>query len=119
MGIVHSAVKTVEREAKERRKAEQAKAKDPVLKKLPVGFAEEAEKMSEDELKQAIVQSNNNIKRIKEEMEADDKLNGAKAIVQDLMGPYNDAKKAQQAKIDFCLRLCDEKGVDLGGGEEE
>lgn len=111
MSTVRNAVRTVEREHKERMKAERAKAKDPVLKKLPVGFAEEAERMGEQELRDTIVQANNTKKRIQDEMEADDKLNGAKQIVKDLSEPYSDAKKAQDAKIEFCLRLLDEKGL--------
>lgn len=119
MLTIRNAVRTVEREHKERMKAEKAKAKDPLLKKLPVGFSDEADRMDEEQLRDTIVQANNTKKRIQDEMKGDQKLNGALDIVKSLKEPYSDAKKAQDAKIEYCLRLLDEKGLLPDDGDAE
>lgn len=81
-----------------------------ILKNLPTGFADEAAGMSDDGLRQAILQSEVNIAEVERTQKQDDKLNGAKEIVKDLSGGYNDAKKAQRAKIAYCLHVLDERG---------
>jgi adenylate kinase len=83
------------------------------LKKLPTGFSEDADSMSEADLKKTIVSCENNIFTIEKEKTNDVKLNAAKEISKELSGPYRDAKSCQDAKIRYCLFLLHGKGADL------
>ena len=86
---------------------------EKLLKKLPTGFSEDADSMSEDELKKTIINCENNIFTIEKEKAADVKLSAAKDISKELSGPYRDAKNCQDAKIRYCLYLLHGKGIDL------
>ncbi|HWZ23101.1 MAG TPA: hypothetical protein VNW06_10635 [Cytophagaceae bacterium] len=86
---------------------------DKWLKKLPTGFADDADSMSDDDLKKVIVGSEKNISTIEKEKEEDVKLSGAKDIIKDLSVPYRDAKNCQTAKIKYALFLLENRGVDL------
>ena len=86
---------------------------DRLLKKLPTGFADDANGFSVDQLKKTIYQSEANIYTIEKEKEGDHKLNGAKDLIKELSAPYRDAKSAQTAKIKYCLWLLENKGEDL------
>lgn len=83
-----------------------------ILKNLPE-FKDTAEAASTEDLKKIIVTCEGNIYTVEKEQEADSKLNGAKEIVKELSEPYRDAKKVQQAKIQYALFLLEGKGVDL------
>ena len=83
------------------------------LKKLPTGFSEEADAMSEDDLKKNIISCENNIFTIEKEKNNDVKLSAAKEISKELSGPYRDAKSCQDAKIRYCLFLLHGKGANL------
>jgi hypothetical protein len=48
-------------------------------------------------------------------MKADEKLTGARELIKDFMAPYNEAKKAQRAKIAYSLHVLEERG-ELGIG---
>jgi hypothetical protein len=89
-----------------------AKKWDDIIKKLPE-FKDTADAAGVDELKKIIVECEGNLYTIDKEVEADVKLAGAKEAVKEYMGPYRDAKKAQQAKIQYALLLLEGKGVDL------
>jgi len=84
-----------------------------LLKKLPTGFAEDADAMSEADLKKTIVSCENNIDTIEKEKDTDLKLNAALEISKELNGPYRDAKSCQNAKIKYCLYLLHGKGANL------
>ena len=90
---------------------------DKWLKQLPTGFTDEADAMSQEELKALIVKSESNIYVIDQEKENDDKLNAAKELVKDITAPYRDAIKAQTAKVKYALFLLEGKGVDLDNRE--
>jgi hypothetical protein len=49
-------------------------------------------------------------------MKADEKLTGARELIKDFMAPYNEAKKAQRAKIAYSLHVLEERG-ELGTGK--
>lgn len=89
---------------------------DDVIKKLPE-FKDTADAGSVDDLKKIIVDCEGNLYTLDKEMEADSKLAGAKEIVKDLSEPYKDAKKVQQAKIQYALLCLESKGVDLDNKE--
>jgi hypothetical protein len=89
-----------------------AKKWDDIIKKMPE-FKDTADAASEEDLKKIIVECEGNLYTVDKEIEADGKLAGAKEIVKELSEPYKDAKKAQQAKIQYALFLLEGKGVDL------
>lgn len=81
-----------------------------ILKKLPAGWADDAEAMSEEELRAVIVESSNNIRTATAEMEDNEGFKAAKEAYKLAAEPFKDAVKAQQAKIAYALHLLEEKG---------
>lgn len=90
---------------------------DDLIKKMPE-FKEEADAASVDELKKIIVNCEGNIYTVSREEDADDKLTAAREMAKDLSAPYRDAKKTQQAKIQYALLCLESKGVDLDNKDE-
>lgn len=84
-----------------------------VLKDLPE-FKDIADAASADELKKIIVTCEGNMYTIDKEQDGDVKLNAAKEMAKELSAPYRDAKKVQQAKIQYSLFLLEGKGIELG-----
>lgn len=82
-----------------------------VIKKLPSGYVDEANSLSDTQLKAQIIQCEANVRDIKAAQDADVKLQGAKELVKDLSGPYKEAVGAQRAKIDYILHLLEERGT--------
>lgn len=87
-----------------------------IIAKLPTGFVEDAASMDGDALRAAIIKAETSIRETEREMGQDEKLQGAREIVKDIVGSYNDAKRAQRAKIAYSLHLLEERG-ELGRGE--
>lgn len=85
---------------------------DDLIKKMPE-FKDTADAASVEELKKIIVECEGNIYTVNREEEADDKLTAAREVSKDLAAPYRDAKKTQQAKIQYALLCLESKGVDL------
>jgi hypothetical protein len=83
-----------------------------IIKDLPE-FKDTADAASTEDLKKIIVTCEGNLYTIEKEQEGDTKLNAAKEMVKEYSGPYRDAKKVQQAKIQYALFLLEGKGVDL------
>jgi len=86
-----------------------------IIAKLPVGFAEDAAGMDGDQLRAEIIKAETSLRQVDQEMKADEKLTGAKELVKDFSGAYNEAKKAQRAKIAYALHVLEERGQ-LGVG---
>lgn len=87
-----------------------------IISKLPPGFAEDCAGFDGDALRAEIVKAETSLRWVEQEMKADEKLTGAKALVKDYSGAYNDAKKAQRAKIQYALHVLEERG-ELGTGK--
>jgi hypothetical protein len=83
-----------------------------VKKVLSKSFLDNHENVTEDVAADLIVKAEMKVKEIKEERQADGKLEQAKQIVKDLNGAYTSAIKYEQAKIDFLL----EKIVEIQSG---
>lgn len=81
-----------------------------IIAKLPTGFVEDAAGMDGDALRAAIVRAEELVRETEREQGQDEKLAGAREIVRDIMGGYNDAKRAQRAKIAYALHLLEERG---------
>lgn len=84
--------------------------KSSVLKNLPTGWKDEADSMSEAQLRTVIVESSNNLRVVAQEMAENDALQRLKAKVKDASAGYNDARKAQKAKIAYSLHCLEQKG---------
>jgi hypothetical protein len=78
--------------------------------KLPVGWADDAEAMDGQRLRQEIISAEAAIREADEVQKKDEKLAGAREIVKDLVSGYNDVKKAQRAKIAYSLHLLEARG---------
>jgi hypothetical protein len=89
-----------------------------ILKDMPE-FKDAADSSSTEDLKKIIVQCEGNIYTVEKEMESDEKLNAAKALVKDYMAPHREAKKVQMAKIKYALFLLEGKGNNLDNREED
>lgn len=87
-----------------------------VIAKLPVGFLEDSAGMDGDKLRAEIIKAETTLREVDTFQKADEKLTGAREIVKDIVGGYNDAKKSQRAKIAYTLHLLEERG-ELGTGE--
>ena len=85
---------------------------DDLIKKMPE-FKDTADAASIDELKKIIVECEGNLYTVNKEEDADVKLSGARDMVKEFSEPYRDAKKHQQAKIQYALLCLESKGVDL------
>jgi hypothetical protein len=84
--------------------------KPSMMKNLPTGWKEEADAMNEAQLRAVIVDSSNNLRTIDSEMLENDALQRLKAKVKDASAGYNDAKKAQKAKIAYSLQCLESNG---------
>lgn len=71
--------------------------------KLSQSFLDNAEDLNEDQLRDLLVESEQKIRLIKEERNADDKLNAAKSIAKELGAGYNSAINYEKSKISFFL----------------
>jgi hypothetical protein len=80
-------------------------------KHLPTGFQADAEALDEAALKKMIIECENNANVVEREKDADEKLTAAKELVKDLASGYRDAIKSQQAKIQMCLFLLEQRGA--------
>lgn len=84
--------------------------KPSVMKNLPTGWKDEADAMTETQLRAVIVDSSNNLRTVDTEMAENDALQRLKEKVKDASAGYNDAKKAQKAKIAYSLYRLEELG---------
>lgn len=70
---------------------------------LSKSFVDNAKDLNLDEATTLLVESEKKLRLIKEEKEADEKLNAAKAIAKDLSAGYTSAAAYEKAKISFLL----------------
>lgn len=89
-----------------------------VIAKLPSGYVDDAAGWDEKKLRDEIVKADAQTAETEREMKNDEKLTGAKDLVKDLSGAYNDAKKAQRAKVAYCLHLLAERGKPVDTSSE-
>jgi len=86
---------------------------DNIIVKFLPDFKETADAASVDDLKKIIVECEGNIYTENQKEEANDKLTAARELAKDLAAPHKEAKKFQQAKIQYALLLLEGKGVNL------
>jgi hypothetical protein len=83
-----------------------------VLKEIPE-FKDTADAAGTDDLKKMIITQEGNSYTIDKEKEADSKYQAAKSLAKEYSQPYRDAQKVIKAKIQYCLFLLEQKGIDL------
>lgn len=81
-----------------------------LIKKLPTGFKEEADAMKEQNLRDCIVQSSHNLETSVSELKEADDYKKLKEKWKDINEPIRDIKKAQKAKIQYCLARLEQLG---------
>lgn len=91
---------------------------DDLIKKMPE-FKDTADAASVDELRKIIVACEGNIYTVNKDEEGNTKLSSAREIAKDEAAPYREAKKVQQAKIQYALLCLESKGVDLDNKDAE
>jgi len=89
---------------------------DDMIKKMPE-FKDTADSASVEDLKKIIVECEGNIYTVNKDEEADMKLTAAREMVKETSAPYREAKKHQQAKIQYALLCLESKGVELDNKE--
>lgn len=92
---------------------------DKILKKVPKGFVDEADKWSEKRLKEEILLCEGGISGAEKARDADKELNDAKEIVKELSAPYREDIATYCAKIDYVMWLLEQKGKPLEPGDNE
>ena len=80
------------------------------LKKLPAGFEEAAQSMSDDELKKKIVEYERAIGELESDMEADDKLAGLKEKIKEISEIYSIPSQESKAAIRYCIYVLKSRG---------
>ncbi len=81
-----------------------------IIARLPSGYVEETAGMDGAQLRSEIIKAEASLREVDKEQKADEKLQGAKELLKDLAGAYNDARKAQRAKIAYTLHMLEERG---------
>jgi len=76
--------------------------------KLSQSFVDNGADLNEDEATQLLVEAEKKIKLIKQEREADEKLQAAKSIAKELGAGYSSAMNYEKAKISFLLDKIEE-----------
>ena len=89
-----------------------------VIKDLPE-FKEIADSSSKEELNKIILQCEGNVYTIEKEKQNDAKLNAARDCLNEFSAPYKDAIKVQMGKIQYCLFLLEQSGVNLDNQNKE
>lgn len=82
-----------------------------VAKHFPYpAWGDEMSGRPEQELRDVIVGSRNNIDRVKIAMAENPKITALEEDLKNIKGPFNDAIKAQDAKVKACLQILRERG---------
>ena len=90
-----------------------------LLKALPTGFAQDAESLSPEALKAAVIVCETNVAESERAKENDEELHALREKLQELNGSYADAVKTQRSKIRYMLLLLEQKGLLLHEGDDE
>ena len=81
------------------------------LRNLPPQWKDEADAMSTEQLKAAVVTASANLQQVERAAEQDEAFQDLKTKAKDAGAGYADARKAMRAQIDYALHRLQEKGV--------
>ena len=77
---------------------------------LPTGFKESSESLTDDELKQTIVDGNKTVAQTEKDKDGDDSLKALKEDLKTMVSGYNEVIKAFEAKSRYCIHLLGQRG---------
>lgn len=83
------------------------------LKKLSQEFIDATNQMSTNEVKERIISCESHLFDIAGAKEADTKLADLKQQVKEISAPYRDGKNEETAKLQYCLFVLQERGIEL------
>ena len=83
-----------------------------VLKEMPE-FKDSADAASTDDLKKMIITQEGNSYTVEKEKSSDEKYLAAKELCKEFAAPYRDAQKMLRCKIQYCLFLLEQNGIEL------
>lgn len=93
--------------------------KSSTMRNLPTAWKDEADSMSSDALKAAIVEATANLIQVEKSAEENEEYQSLKKAAKEAGAGYSDARKALRAKIDYALHRLEEKGViDLDSSDD-
>lgn len=78
--------------------------------KLLGAFEQDAQSLSDDELKKCIVDTSNKVSEVEDAQDNDPDLNAAKDQVKEISTPYKELIREQQAKVRYCVFLLKDRG---------
>lgn len=87
-------------------------------KKLPEGFADTVESMTDQELNKKILEAEENIYKIDDDLSTNEKILSTKNDLKEMVAPYRETKKQEQSKILYCLYLRESRGSQIGNDNE-
>lgn len=83
-----------------------------LLEALPTGYAERAEAMNSAGLKQEVFHSNVILATNKKDMKENQEIVDKKEDLKELMAPYKETAKMENAKVAFCIAVLKGRGQD-------
>lgn len=83
------------------------------LKRLDQPFIDAVEQMNTDEVKARIITCEGNLFDIAGAKDADNKLSEAREMVKELAAPYKDGKNDITARLQYCIYVLQQRGVEL------
>ncbi len=81
--------------------------------KLPPGFEDAANSMSNEDLKKKIVECEGHIYKLERAKSEDAALSKAKEEVKEISLPYSEGRASENAKIKFCMYLLEGRGQEI------
>lgn len=92
---------------------------ESVAKKLPEGFTDLTNSMSDEELNAKILESEEQIYKIDDDLATNEKILDMKRELKEMTAPYRETKKQEQSKIMYCLYLRESRGQEIGKDKDE
>jgi hypothetical protein len=83
------------------------------LKRLDQPFIDAVDQMNTDEIKARIITCEGNLFDIAGAKDADTKLAETKEMVKELAAPYRDGKNDITARLQYCIYVLQQRGVEL------
>lgn len=91
---------------------------EKLAKKLPAEFADNINAMETEEIKKRIFEAEGQVYNIENDLDTNEKIISAKNDLKEMTAPYRESKAGEQAKIKFCIFTLDQRGSQIGNGEE-
>ena len=94
---------------------EKSELPQKILKKLTQEFIAAVDQMDSEDVKKRILTIEGHLYEIKRAKDEDVKLQQAKELAKDLASVYSSSKNEETAKLEYCLFVLENRGVDISG----